>query len=80
MKIINGSFVNMLDELENFQQLSSSLDHGWIEKYENKQDKRELGREREKKARRNPKNCVRKSVFSYKSIKNKREKKKNKGT
>jgi hypothetical protein len=55
MKIINGSFVNMLDELENFQQLSSSLNHGWIEKYENKQEKRELGREREKKARRNPK-------------------------
>jgi hypothetical protein len=32
MKIINGSFVNMLDELENFQRLSSSLNHGWTEK------------------------------------------------
>ena len=32
MKIINGSFVNMLDELENFQQRSSSLNHGWTEK------------------------------------------------
>jgi hypothetical protein len=32
MKIINGSFVNMLDELENFQWRSSLLNHGWTEK------------------------------------------------
>ena len=37
-----------------------------------KREKRELGREIEKKE---PKNCVRKSVFSYKSTRNKREKK-----
>ena len=82
MKIINGSFVNMLDELENFEQLSSSLNHGWTEKYEEKRrEKRawEGERERKKKARRNPKIVLGK-VFLARNQQETREKRKNKGT
>jgi hypothetical protein len=48
MKIINGSFVNMLDELENFQQLASSLNHGWTKNRKRKREEESLGEEERK--------------------------------
>jgi len=81
MKIINGSFVNMpswkISAALFF--IKPRLDRKIGGEKERKEEKRELGREREKKARRNQKIVLGK-VFLARNQQETREKRRNKGT
>jgi hypothetical protein len=79
MKIINDSFVIMLDQLENFS--ISLLHQPWLDRNNKriKGEKRELEREREKMARWNPKIVLGK-VFLARNQQETRDKRRNKRT